>query len=81
MSLAAGTLAFYAVQSFTCNVWRPIFDNAIYTMATGIQTGEPRPAGAILLGILMSLCLALALLLMDIVRRTVVESIKAHMNG
>ena len=66
VTLAAGTLAFYAVQSFTCNVWRPIFDNAIYTMATGIQTGTPRPAGAILLGILMSLCLALALLLMDI---------------
>ena len=81
VTLAAGTLAFYAVQSFTCNVWRPIFDNAIYTKATGIQTGTPRPAGAILLGILMSLCLALALLLMDIARRAVVESIKAHMNG
>lgn len=81
VSLAAGTLAFYAVQSFTCNVWRPIFDNAIYTMATGIQTGEPCPAGAILLGILMSLCLALALLLMDIVRRTVIDAIKAHMNS
>ena len=81
VTLAAGTLAFYAVQSFTCNVWRPIFDNAIYTMATGIQTGTPRPAGAILLGILMSLCLALALLLMDIARRAIVESIKAHMNG
>ncbi len=81
ISLAAGTLAFYAVQSFTCNVWRPIFDNAIYSMATGIQTGGPRPAAAILLGILMSLCLALALLLMDIARRAVVESIKAHMNG
>lgn len=81
VSLAAGTLAFYAVQSFTCNVWRPIFDNAIYTMATGIQTGEPRPAAAMLLGILMSLCLALALLLMDIVRRTVVEAIKARMNS
>lgn len=81
MSLAAGTLAFYAVQSFTCNVWRPIFDKAIYTMATGIQTGEPRPAAAIFLGILMSLCLALALLLMDIARRAVVEAIKAHMNS
>lgn len=81
ISLAAGTLAFCAVQSFTCNVWRPIFDKAIYTMATGIQTGEPRPAAAILLGILMSLCLALALLLMDIVRRAVVETIKAHMNS
>lgn len=81
MSLAAGTLAFYAVQSFTCNVWRPIFDKAIYAMAAGIQTGDPRPAAAIFLGILMSLCLALALLLMDIVRRAVVESIKAHMNG
>ena len=54
---------------------------AIYTMATGIQTGEPRPAAAMLLGILMSLCLALALLLMDIVRRTVVEAIKARMNS
>lgn len=81
VSLAAGTLAFYAVQSFTCNVWRPIFDKAIYTMATDIQTGEPRPAAAILLGILMSLCLALSLLLVDIVRRAVVESIKARMNG
>lgn len=81
MSLAAGTLAFYAVQSFTCNVWRPIFDNAIYTMATGIQTGTPRPAAAILLGILMSLCLALSLLLVDIVRRAVVDAIKARMNG
>lgn len=29
----------------------------------------------------MSLCLALVLLLMDIVRRAVVEAIKAHMNG
>ena len=29
----------------------------------------------------MSLCLALALLLMDIARRAIVESIKAHMNG
>ncbi len=81
MSLAAGTLAFYAVQSFTCNVWRPIFDKATYTMATGIQTGEPHPAGAILLGILMSLCLALALLLVDIVRRAVVDAIKARMNS
>ena len=81
MSLAAGTLAFYAVQSFTCNVWRPIFDKAIYTMATGIQTGESHPAGAILLGILMSLCLALALLLVDIVRRAVVDAIKARMNS
>lgn len=81
VSLAAGTLAFYAVQSFTCNVWRPIFDKAIYTMAAGIQTGDPQPAAAILLGILMSLCLALALLLMDIVRRAVVEAIKAHMNS
>lgn len=80
-SLAAGTLAFYAVRSFTCNVWRPIFDKAIYAMATGIQTGEPRPAAAILLGILMSLCLALSLLLVDIVRRTVVATIKAHMKG
>ena len=50
-------------------------------MAAGIQTGDPHPAAAILLGILMSLCLALALLLMDIVRRAVVEAIKAHMNG
>lgn len=81
VSLAVGTLAFYAVQSFTCNVWRPIFDKAIYVMATGIQTEEPRPAAAILLGILMSLCLALSLLLMDIVRRAVAESIKARMNG
>ncbi len=81
VSLAAGTIAFYAVQSFTCNVWRPIFNNAIYTMATGIQTGEPRPAAAILLGILMSLCLALVLLLMDIVRRTLVEAIKARINN
>lgn len=81
MSLAAGTLAFYAVQSFTCNVWRPIFDKTIYTIATGIQTGEPRPAAAILLGILMSLCLAFALLLMDIVRRAVVEAIKDRMNS
>lgn len=81
VSLAAGTIAFYAVQSFTCNVWRPIFNNVIYTMATGIQTGEPRPAAAILLGFLMSLCLALVLLLMDIVRRTLVEAIKARMNN
>ena len=81
VSLAAGTIAFYAVQSFTCNVWRPIFNNAIYTMATDIQTREPRPTAAILLGILMSLCLALALLLMDIVRRTLVEAIKARMNN
>lgn len=44
-------------------------------------SGEPRPAAAILLGILMSLCLALALLLVDIVRRTVVDTIKAHMNS
>lgn len=81
VTLAAGTLAFYAVQSFTCNVWRPIFDKAIYAMTTGIQTGEPRPAGAILLGILMSLCLALALLLVDIVRRAVVDAIKDRMNS
>lgn len=38
-------------------------------------------AAAILLGILMSLCLALSLRLVDIVRRAVVESIKARMNG
>lgn len=80
-SLAAGTLGFYAVQSFTCNVWRPIFDNAIYTMVTGIQTGTPRSAGAILLGVLMSLCLAFTLLIMDIVRRAVVDAIKAQINS
>lgn len=74
-SLAAGTLGFYAVQSFTYGVWRPIFDNTIYAMATGIQTGEPHPAGAMLLGILMSLCLALALLIMDIVRRAAIDAI------
>ena len=78
-SLAAGTLGFYAVQSFTCGVWRPIFDNAVYAMATGIQTGEPHPAGAILLGILTSLCLAFALLIMDIVRRAAIGAImRAH---
>lgn len=38
-------------------------------------------ATRILLGILMSLCLALSLLLVDIVRRAVVESIKARMIG
>lgn len=80
-SLAAGTLGFYAVQSFTCNVWRPIFDNAIYTMAAGVQTGTPNPSGAILLGIVMSLCLALTLLVMDIVRRSVVDAIKTRMNS
>lgn len=80
-SLAAGTLGFYAVQSFTCNVWRPIFDNAIYTMAAGIQTGAPNPSGAILLGIVMSLCLAFTLLIMDIMRRAAVDAIKARMNG
>lgn len=80
-SLAAGTLGFYAVQSFTCNVWRPVFDNAIYAMAAGIQTGAPNPSGTILFGIVMSLCLAFTLLLMDIVRRAVVDTIKAHMNS
>ena len=80
-SLAAGTLGFYAVQSFTCNVWRPIFNNAIYTMAAGIQTGTPHPTAAILLGVFLSLCLALTLLIMDIVRRAVVDAIKARMNS
>lgn len=81
MSLAAGTLGFYAVQSFTCNVWKPIFNNAIYTMAAGIQTGTPHPTGAILLGVFLSLCLALTLLIMDIVRRAVVIAIKARMSS
>lgn len=80
-SLSAGTLGFYAVQSFTCNVWRPIFDNAIYTMATGVQTGTPNLSGAILLAIAMSLCLALALLIIDIVRRAVVDATKAQINS
>lgn len=80
-SLAAGTLGFYAVQSFTCNVWRPIFNNAIYAMAAGVQTGTPNPSGAIVLGVFMSLCLALVLLIMDIVRRAVVDAIKTHMNS
>lgn len=80
-SLAAGTLGFYAVQSFTCNVWRPIFDNAIYTMAAGVQTGTPNPSGAILLGIAMSLCLAFTLLIMDIVRRAVVDAAKTRMGN
>ena len=80
-SLAAGTLGFYAVQSFTCNVWRPIFDNAIYAMAAGVQTGTPTPSGAILLGTVMSLCLAFTLLIMDIVRRAAVVAIKTHMNS
>ena len=80
-SLAAGTLGFYAVQSFTCNVWRPIFDHAIYATAAGVQTGTPNPPDAILLGIVMSLCLAFTLLIMDIIRRAVVEAIKGRMNG
>lgn len=80
-SLAAGTLGFYAVQSFTCNVWRPIFDNAIYDMAAGVQTGTPNPSGAISLGIALSLCLAFTLLIMDIVRRAVVDAIKAQINS
>lgn len=80
-SLAAGTLGFYAVQSFTCNVWRPIFDNAIYAMAAGVQAGAPNPSGAILLGIVMSLCLAFTLLIIDIVRRAVVDTIKAQINS
>ena len=69
------------MQSFTCNVWRPIFDNAIYIMAAGVQTGIPNPSGAILLGIIMSLCLALALLIMDIVRRAVVDAAKTRMGN
>lgn len=81
VSLAAGTLGFYAVQSFTCNVWRPIFNDAIYFAAAGIRTGTPNPVGAILLGIFISLCLALALLVMDIVRRSVVSAIKAYVNA
>lgn len=81
VSLAAGTLGFYAVQSFTCNVWRPVFDNAIYTMAAGVQTGATNPFGAILLGIVMSLCLAFTLLIMDIVRRAAVDAIKAQINS
>lgn len=80
-SLAAGTLGFYAVQSFTCNVWRPIFDDAIYTMAAGVLTGTPNPSGAIVLGIVMSFCLAFTLLIMDIVRRAVVDAIKAQINS
>ena len=80
-SLAAGTLGFYAVQSFTCNVWRPIFDDAIYTMAVGVQTGATNPFGAILLGIVMSLCLAFALLIIDIVRRAVVAAAKTRMGN
>ena len=80
-ALAAGTLGFYAVQSFTCNVWRPIFDNAIYAMAAGVQTGTPNPSGAIVLGIVMSLCLAFTLLIMDIVRRAVVDAKKAQINS
>ena len=80
-SLAAGTLGFYAVQSFTCNVWRPVFDNAIYAMAAGVQAGAPNPSGAIVLGIAMSLCLALALLIMDIVRRAVVDAAKTRMGN
>lgn len=80
-SLAAGTLGFYAVQSFTCNVWRPVFDNAIYTMAAGVQTETPNPSGAIVLGIIMSLCLALILLIMDIIRRAALGAIKTRMNS
>lgn len=80
-SLAAGTLGFYAVQSFTCNVWRPIFDDAIYTMAAGVQTGTPNPSGAIVLGIIMSPCLALILLIMDIIRRAALGAIKTRMNS
>lgn len=80
-SLAVGTLGFYAVQSFTCNVWRPVFDNAIYTMAAGVQTGIPNPSGAIVLGIVMSLCLAFTLLITDIVRRAVIDAIKAQINS
>lgn len=80
-SLAAGTLGFYAVQSFTCNVWRPVFDNAIYTMAAGVQTGIPNPSGAIVLGIVMSLCLAFTLLITDIMRRAVIDAIKAQINS
>lgn len=80
-SLAAGTLGFYAVQSFTCNVWRPIFDNAIYTIAAGVQTGASNPSGAILLGIVMSLCLAFTLLIIDIVRRAVVTAAKTRMGN
>lgn len=82
----ADTNGSHAAQSRTqhihvCAVKEDRLAHAIYTMATGIQTGESRPAAAILLRILMSLCLALALLLVDIVRRAVVESIKARMNG
>ena len=80
-SLAAGTLGFYAVQSFTCNVWRPIFDDAIYAMAAGVQAGAPNPSGAIVLGIIMSLCLALTLLIMDIIRRAALGAIKTRMNS
>ena len=80
-SLAAGTLGFYAVQSFTCNVWRPIFDDAINAMAAGVQAGAPNPSGAIVLGIVMSLCLAFTLLIMDIIRRAALGAIKTRMNS
>ncbi len=50
-------------------------------MAAGVQTGTPNPSGAIVLGIVMSLCLAFTLLIMDIVRRAVVDAIKTQINS
>lgn len=63
--------------------WIAVFHTFQWTFqAICIGVVEYAPlAAAILLGILMRLCLALSLLLVDIVRRAVVESIKARMNG
>lgn len=79
--LAAGTLGFYTAQSFTCNVWRPIFNDAISAVLTGDQAAAPNPMGAILLGTLLSICLALVLLTADIARRTVAHAIGEHINA
>lgn len=73
VTLSAATLGFYAVQSLTSSLWRPVFN----TMLANILAAQSNPASiCIVTGTAISIVFALALLVVDAARSRLVRSLK-----
>lgn len=73
VTLSAATLGFYVMQSLTSSLWRPIFNIALANIL--VSTNNPA-ATCIVIGTVVSVVFALALLIIDAARSFIARSLK-----
>lgn len=73
VTLSAATLGFYAMQSLTSSLWRPIFN---MTLANILVSANNPAATCIITGTVISIVFALALLIIDAARSLITRSLK-----